>query len=77
MEIVREPLLPELKKALEKVSFNNPASYTDQLYPILSNQDIFSLNLYDTALPDIIETDFCYMLKGPGMVRKLLQQILI
>jgi fructuronate reductase len=71
-----DPLLEELKRFLTGVTLGNPASAAGKLKPILSNEKIFALNLYDAGLGERIESCFAEFIAGPGAVRKTLQKYL-
>ena len=47
---------------------------TKIIHPILSNANIFGIDLYEAGIGQIIEKDFLAMLTGPGAVRKVLGQ---
>jgi fructuronate reductase len=70
-----DPLLPELGAALKGVTVGNPASGAGKLKPILSNEKIFGVNLYDAGLGGRIEDNFTALLAGPGSIRKMLQEL--
>ena len=74
MEVAPDPLKEELQDLLGGIKWNDPASYTGQLLPILSNSDIFGLNLADTPLYTKIEGYFAAMLGGSGAVRETLRE---
>ncbi|AEF85083.1 mannitol-1-phosphate/altronate dehydrogenase [Treponema primitia ZAS-2] len=71
-----DPLLVNLQEALEGVALGNPGSAAGKLRPILSNQKIFAVNLYDVGLGKPVESYFAELLTGPGAVRKTLQKYL-
>jgi len=73
MELSPDPLKDELTAALGSVVWNNPGSYHGQVLPILSNRNIFGLDLTKTILGGKIEAYFQSMLEGPGSVRQTLQ----
>ena len=72
MEVSSDPMMPELKKALEGVTVGNPDSCGDALKPILSNPVLFTVNLYEIGLGEKIEGMFKEMLAGKGAVRETL-----
>lgn len=69
-----DPMLEELTRALEGVRLGDPASYTGQLRPILSNQHIFGIDLYEAGIGDKIERLFVEEIAGVGAVRETLQK---
>ena len=76
-ELSPDPMIPELKKQLEGIEFGKPESMTDQLKPILSNKNIFNVNLYEAGLGEKIEAMFKDMLRGNGAVRETLKKYII
>ncbi|MCD8330629.1 MAG: mannitol dehydrogenase family protein [Lachnospiraceae bacterium] len=75
-ELSPDPLLPWLQKQLESVKFGEPGSLAGQLQPILSNENIFGLNLYAAGLGEKIEEMVRQQLIGPGAVRDTLKKYL-
>ncbi|MDR2741186.1 MAG: mannitol dehydrogenase family protein [Treponema sp.] len=71
-----DPLLEGLKPILAGVTLGDPASAAGKLKPILSNENIFAVNLYDAGLGERIESYFAELIAGPGAVRKTLQKYL-
>jgi fructuronate reductase len=71
-----DPLLERLKPLLAGVTLGDPASAAGKLKPILSNEKIFAVNLYDAGLGERIESYFAELIAGPGAVRKTLQKYL-
>lgn len=69
-----DPLLPELKDKLKYVKNDDLDHNHRILQPILSNQYIFGVNLYEYGLGNKIESIFLDMLQGPGSVRKTLHE---
>lgn len=76
MEVSSDPMLPELKKALEGVTVGNPDSCGDALKPILSNPVLFTVDLYEIGLGEKVEGMFKEMLAGKGAVRAALVKYL-
>ena len=74
IDISYDPLKDELQEKLKGISWNNPESYNGQLLPVLSNSNIFGLDLTATELASRIEGYFVSMLKGSGSVRAVLQR---
>lgn len=75
-ELSPDPMIPELKKALEGVEAGRPDSYTGQLKSILSNANIFGIDLYKAGIGERIEEMFKEELAGPGSVRATLEKYL-
>ena len=76
MEVSDDPLKETLQAQLKGIVWNDPASYSGQLRPILSNASIFGVDLTTTPLADKIEKIFVEELAGPGSVRATLQKYL-
>ena len=73
-ELSPDPLNHEMQKLLAGVVFGKPESLGDKLKPILSNKNIFGVNLYDVGLGAKIEELVKEQLEGVGAVRKSLQK---
>jgi len=74
MDISPDPLKDELREKLSGVVWNEPASYKGQAVSILSNVNIFGLDLTETVLSDRIEAYFRSLLGGVGAVRETLRR---
>lgn len=64
-----DPMTEEITEALKSITVGDPASLTDQLRPILSNEKIFFTDLYANGLGEKIEGLFREMIAGKGAVR--------
>ena len=73
-ELSADPMLPELSKALEGIEVGKPETYTGQLKSILSNANIFGIDLYQAGIGDKIEEMFKEEIAGPGAVRATLKK---
>lgn len=73
-ELSADPMIPELTKQLEGIQVGKPETYTGQLKPILSNANIFGVNLYEVGIGELIETMFVEEIAGPGAVRATLKK---
>lgn len=71
-----DPMVPEIPNQLAGVELGKPESLTDQLKPILSNVNIFGVDLYDAGIGEKIEEIVREELKGPGAVRATLKKYL-
>ena len=71
-----DPMLPQLRRQLSGVEFGRAESLTDQLRPILSNANLFGLNLYEAGIGEKIETMVREELAGPHAVRRTLRKYL-
>lgn len=74
MEISSDPMLEELQSYISKIRFKDVNSINNNLEPILSNKNIFGVNLYDTVLAKKIESYFKEMIENTGSVEKCLSK---
>lgn len=75
-ELSPDPLNEELQEVLASVKVGEPESLTDQARPILSNVNIFGVDLYETGLGEKIEQILREEIAGPGAVRATVQKYL-
>lgn len=73
-ELSADPMIPELTKQLEGIVVGKPETYTGQLKPILSNANIFGIDLYEAGIGELIENMFAEEIAGPGAVRNVLKK---
>ena len=71
-----DPLLDELQEYLKDVKLGDTSIDKDLLGPILSNDKIFAVNLYQVGLGKKIEDIFLELIAGKGAVRKTLKKYL-
>ena len=67
-------MLDELSKALEGIEVGKPETYNGQLKGILSNANIFGIDLYQAGIGEKIEGMFLEEIAGPGAVRATLKK---
>ena len=72
-ELSSDPMLQTLKETIDTVKMGDDFA---GLRPILSNREIFGLDLYEVGLGKTIETMFVSMLQGQGAVANTLQAYL-
>ena len=70
-----DPLLSYAQDAVKGITLGYKGSL-DQLKPILSNQKIFGVDLYEAGLADLVLDYFSSMIAGPGAVRATLEKAL-
>ena len=72
-----DPLYSELHQQVARVKLdqNNGVNVHKVLQPILSNEEIFGNNLYETGLGSIVEKDFEKLIKGKKAVRTELHNL--
>lgn len=75
-ELSPDPMLPELTAKLAGIEVGKPESYTGQLKEILSNANIFGIDLYAAGIGETIEGMFVEELAGVGAVRATLVKYL-
>ena len=73
-ELSADPMVPELTKQLEGIEVGKPETYKGQLKPILSNANIFGIDLYEAGIGEMIEGMFLEEIAGPGAVRAALKK---
>ena len=73
-ELSADPMVPELTAALKGIQVGTPESYTGQLKPILSNANIFGIDLYEAGIGETVEAMFQEEIAGPGAVRATLKK---
>lgn len=75
-ELSADPMIPELKESLQGIEAGKLQTYKGQLIPILSNENIFGVNLYDAGIGSLIEAMFQEEIAGAGAVRAALKKYL-
>lgn len=73
-ELSADPMIPELTAKLSGIEVGKPETYTGQLKEILSNANIFGIDLYKAGIGDLVEEMFLEEIQGPGAVRKVLKK---
>ncbi len=71
-ECSSDPMLETLQLQLAEIEFLKPESVGDKLKPILSNENLFGVDLVEAGLYDAILTMVCEMLEGKNAVRNCL-----
>lgn len=71
-----DPMLDTLMPYLQHVRLGKDCNVHEVVYPILSNQDIFQVDLYALGLGNLVETYFKDMIQGTGAIRETLQNLL-
>lgn len=71
-----DPMLKSLTEALSGIRLGEPDSVADRLRPILSNENIFGIDLYRAGIGEKIEGYFREELRGRGAVRVTLKKYL-
>lgn len=69
-----DPLLDTVRQSLKDISLGGKFVFGDTLKPILSNENIFGVDLYAVGLAETVESLFQEMIKAPGSVREVLHR---
>jgi len=69
-----DPMLESLSQQLKGLTLGQSGPFTDILFPILSNEVIFGIDLYQAGLGELVATDFTEMMAGPGAIRSALKK---
>lgn len=70
-ELAPDPLAEELHGRMATIRFGEPDSLKDQLQPILSNANIFFIDLYKAGLGHKIEEYYREMIAGKGSCKEM------
>lgn len=69
-----DPMLTELQRHIKKISLGEKGPFTEILKPILSDEKIFGINLYEYGLASKVEQMFEKLVSGVGAVRRTLKE---
>ena len=75
-ELSPDPMIPELQAQMAGIVFGDPDSLQDQLRPILSNRNIFGIDLYEAGIGETITEMLREEIAGKGAVRAALKKYL-
>ena len=75
-ELSADPMAAELTAQLAGIKVGSPETYQGQLKPILSNANIFGIDLYEAGIGEMIEEMFKEEIAGVGAVRATLVKYL-
>ena len=67
---------PQTLWQLDGIVWGESSSYTGQLKNLLSNANIFGINLYEAGIGDKIEEMFVEEISGKGAIRETLKKYL-
>jgi len=76
-EVSPDPLYNDLKQYICEIKLGDDRKFSHDLQPILSNQKIFGIDLYDIGMADTICKYFAEMTVGPNAVRKTLEKYVV
>ncbi len=71
-ELSPDPNLESLQPYVSSFSLGFTGDVHDELKNLLSNKEIFGIDLYEYNLGDKVESYFKTMIEGPGAIRKIL-----
>lgn len=74
MDLSSDPLLQEVVPCVETIALGDKGPFHKQLQPILSNANIFGVNLYEARLGEKVEGYFAELVSKKGAVRKTLKK---
>ncbi|MBM7581738.1 fructuronate reductase [Caldicoprobacter guelmensis] len=69
-----DPMLEPLQSYVKDIKLGDTGPFTETLKPILSNENIFGVNLYEYGLASKVEAMFAELVAGKGAVRKTLEK---
>lgn len=75
-ELAPDPMAEEMQKRLGDIEVGKPDTFKDQLHWILSNENVFYVDLYKAGIGTMIEDIFREEIQGPGAVRATVQKYL-
>ena len=76
-EISPDPLLGELQPHFATVKLGDKGPFHDLLQPILSNANLFGVDLYEAGLGELTESYFAELVAGKGAVRATLEKYVL
>jgi fructuronate reductase len=75
-QLSSDPMLDTLKEYIKNIKLGDVNSVGDSLKPILSNENIFGVDLYSVGLGEKVEGYFKELVAGPKAVRNTLDKYL-
>jgi fructuronate reductase len=76
-ELSPDPLLSTLRPYVVSIKLGDKINAEEVLEPILKNETIFGVDLYEVGLASVVCEYFEQMTQGPGAVRGVLQRVLL
>ncbi|WP_409968806.1 mannitol dehydrogenase family protein [Bengtsoniella intestinalis] len=76
MTCSQDPMLDVLQAQLSGIAFGKPETVGDQLLPLLTNANLFGIDLVEAGLSDKVQGMFKELIAGPHAVRSTLQRYL-
>jgi len=72
-----DPMNEEVTELYKTIVFGKPETVSDQLKPILSNKNVFFVDLYEAGIGERIEQIFKEMIAGVGSTRKTIEKYMM
>ncbi len=76
-ELSPDPMLEVVRSYLKGITLGQKGPVAEALRPILSNDKIFGVNLYEVGLGEVVENYFKELVSGPGAIRETLKKYTI
>jgi fructuronate reductase len=70
-----DPMLDEVSAYVKGIRLGEDRDFHTELAPMLSNAKIFAVDLYEAGLGEKAEEYFRLLVRGPGAVRKTLEEL--
>ncbi|HWQ58361.1 MAG TPA: mannitol dehydrogenase family protein [Clostridia bacterium] len=70
-----DPMLDEVSAYVKGIRLGEDRDFHTELSPMLSNAKIFAVDLYEAGLGEKVEEYFRLLVRGPGAVRKTLEEL--
>lgn len=74
MELSPDPLLKTVTPHVANIKLGDKGPFHSRLEPILSNESIFGVDLYEAGLGETVENYFAELVSGKGAVRETLKK---
>ncbi len=75
-ELSPDPLLEVVMPYVSSIKLGDSGPFEEQLKPLLENDKIFGVNLYEVGLSDLVLLYFSELIEGKGAIRKTLKKYL-
>jgi fructuronate reductase len=75
-EISPDPNADEVKQYVEGISLGDTGSVSKKIRPLLSDSNIFGINLYEYGLGEKVEGMFLELISGKGAVKNTIEKYL-
>jgi len=70
-----DPMLDTLQPLIKELKLGEESAVHRILTPLLSDEKIFGINVYDAGMGELVESYVKEMTAGPGAVRNLLNKV--